>query len=154
MTHFGGTVTTSTTAAHSTYFYNEMASEFSNSTDVPDHSYQPCRYENVYIRLRPVMRVVLVIAAIVTATTLLMIACHRRVRKQHNIFRFNIVFANLLFVGCECLWEVTPDEFWEVLIITALKVIILKCLLAFRGEICSVVVMSVLLVCFALFCFA
>ena len=50
-----------------------------------------------YIALNYIIGTTAAFGIVFTSTTLLTIACHRRIRKENNIFQFNIVLADFLF---------------------------------------------------------
>ena len=56
----------------------------------------------------------LIICVLLMTTTLVLIVSHRRLRKQHNIFPFNLVLADLLgvvtFMAVDISWFISGEE--------------------------------------------
>ncbi|XP_041460087.1 uncharacterized protein LOC121411423 isoform X1 [Lytechinus variegatus] len=66
----------------------------SNTSTVVKHTCQP--HEFTFNVLNHVAGILAIVGIVVTTITLLTVACHRRFRKKHFIFAFNIVLSDLL----------------------------------------------------------
>ena len=88
-------------------FSDESTSEYN------DYSVSPSWWP-VLVILVKLKLVGLTICAILQTTTLILILSSRRIRKQHNIFPFNLVLADLMGVGSllavDIKWLVSTDE--------------------------------------------
>ena len=63
-----------------------------------------CSYKNVYSNFRLVKLAIMIIALIITMITVVTIVSHRQLRKKHNIFPFNIILADMLFIIVHYFW--------------------------------------------------
>ena len=64
--------------------------------------------------LRPLKLTIMTIALMMTTSTLMMIVSHRQLRQKHNIFPFNIVLADMVFIVAHFFMETMFDDTTKV----------------------------------------